>query len=49
MTEIHTDVLAPPKEAGFGEPSAFISVFRAAYGISPGRYLSDGGIISARR
>jgi AraC-like DNA-binding protein len=27
---------------GFGEPSAFISMFRAAYGVSPGRYLGLG-------
>jgi AraC-like DNA-binding protein len=27
---------------GFGEPSAFISMFRAAYGVTPGRYLSQG-------
>jgi AraC-like DNA-binding protein len=26
---------------GFGEPSAFISMFRAAYGVTPGRYLSQ--------
>jgi AraC-like DNA-binding protein len=26
---------------GFGEPSAFISMFRAAYGVTPGRYLSE--------
>ncbi|HEY3679711.1 MAG TPA: helix-turn-helix transcriptional regulator [Bradyrhizobium sp.] len=31
---------------GFGEPSAFISMFRAAYGVTPGRYLSEGGIIA---
>jgi AraC-like DNA-binding protein len=27
---------------GFGEPSAFIAMFRAAYGVTPGRYLSQG-------
>lgn len=27
---------------GFGEPSAFISMFRAAFGVTPGRYLTDG-------
>jgi AraC-like DNA-binding protein/mannose-6-phosphate isomerase-like protein (cupin superfamily) len=26
---------------GFGEPSAFIAMFRAAYGVTPGRYLSQ--------
>jgi AraC-like DNA-binding protein len=26
---------------GFGEPSAFIAMFRAAYGVTPGRYLQD--------
>jgi AraC-like DNA-binding protein len=25
---------------GFGEPSAFIAMFKAAYGVSPGRYLA---------
>lgn len=28
-------------QLGFGEPSAFISMFRAAYGVTPGRYLSQ--------
>ena len=26
---------------GFGEPSAFIAMFRAAYGVTPGRYLTQ--------
>lgn len=26
---------------GFGEPSAFIAMFREAYGVTPGRYLSQ--------
>jgi AraC-like DNA-binding protein len=26
---------------GFGEPSAFIAMFRAAYGVTPGRYLAQ--------
>jgi AraC-like DNA-binding protein len=25
---------------GFGEPSAFIAMFRAAFGVTPGRYLA---------
>jgi AraC-like DNA-binding protein len=29
-------------EIGFGEPSAFIAMFRAAFGVTPGRYLSSG-------
>lgn len=33
---------------GFGEPSAFISMFREAYGVTPGRYLSEGYVISGR-
>jgi AraC-like DNA-binding protein/mannose-6-phosphate isomerase-like protein (cupin superfamily) len=27
---------------GFGEPSAFIAMFKAAYGVTPGRYLAQG-------
>lgn len=27
---------------GFGEPSAFIAMFREAYGVTPGRYLTQG-------
>ncbi len=27
-------------QLGFGEPSAFIAMFRAAYGVTPGRYLT---------
>lgn len=26
---------------GFGEPSAFIAMFRSAFGVTPGRYLSE--------
>lgn len=28
-------------QLGFGEPSAFIAMFRAAFGITPGRYLAE--------
>ncbi|MEV5407112.1 helix-turn-helix transcriptional regulator, partial [Streptomyces albidoflavus] len=27
---------------GFGDPSAFIAMFRSALGVTPGRYLSEG-------
>jgi AraC-like DNA-binding protein len=27
-------------QLGFGEPSAFIAMFRAAFGVTPGRYLA---------
>lgn len=30
-------------ELGFGEPSAFIAMFRAAFGVTPGRYLMTSG------
>jgi AraC-like DNA-binding protein len=26
---------------GFGEPSAFIAMFKTAFGVTPGRYLSQ--------
>jgi AraC-like DNA-binding protein/quercetin dioxygenase-like cupin family protein len=29
-------------EIGFGEPSAFVAMFRAAFGVTPGRYLARG-------
>jgi AraC-like DNA-binding protein/quercetin dioxygenase-like cupin family protein len=28
-------------QLGFGEPSAFIAMFRAAFGVTPGRYLAE--------
>lgn len=31
-------------EIGFGEPSAFIAVFRSAFGVTPGRYLEHRGL-----
>jgi AraC-like DNA-binding protein len=32
-------VSAVSDQLGFGEPSAFIAMFRAAFGVTPGRYL----------
>jgi AraC-like DNA-binding protein len=34
---------------GFGEPSAFITMFKSAYGVTPGRYLSHAGITVGRQ
>lgn len=34
---------------GFGDPSAFVSMFRSAFGITPGRYLSNPNRPSRRR
>ena len=33
-------VSAVSDQLGFGEPSAFIAMFRAAFGVTPGRYLA---------
>jgi AraC-like DNA-binding protein/quercetin dioxygenase-like cupin family protein len=33
-------VSAVSDQLGFGEPSAFIAMFRAAFGVTPGRYLT---------
>jgi AraC-like DNA-binding protein len=33
-------VSAVSDQLGFGEPSAFIAMFRAAFGVTPGRYFS---------
>jgi AraC-like DNA-binding protein/mannose-6-phosphate isomerase-like protein (cupin superfamily) len=36
-------VSAVSDHLGFGEPSAFIAMFRAAFGVTPGRYLVASG------
>jgi AraC-like DNA-binding protein len=41
LLSARTPVSRISDQLGFGEPSAFISMFRAAYGVTPGRYLSQ--------
>ncbi|HEU0148392.1 MAG TPA: helix-turn-helix transcriptional regulator [Bradyrhizobium sp.] len=41
LLSARTPVSKISDQLGFGEPSAFISMFRAAYGVTPGRYLSQ--------